>query len=118
MMLNKSIAKKLVVFLTLVGTIVGLAPITVAQSIERVDKNPYQSNERNPNGELGDFMNPLGLMHRANLERSRNGGEFAEDTMNNLSEAAKSFREAQRQLIEAQGANTSIEENNQNQQPQ
>ena len=109
--------KKLVVFLTLLGTTVGLAPLTMAQSIEQVDRKPYQSNEKNPNGELGDFMNPLGLMHRANLERSRNGGEFAEDTRNNLSEAAKSFREAQRQLLEAQGANASTGVDNQNQQP-
>ncbi len=114
MMLNKFMTKKLVVFLTLLGTTVGFAPLTIAQSIEQVDRDPYQSNERNPNGDLGDFMNPLGLMHRANLERSRNGGEFAEDTRDNLSEAAKSFREAQRQLLEAQGSNNSVEVNNQN----
>ncbi|WP_035798101.1 hypothetical protein [Crocosphaera chwakensis] len=112
MMFNPFKTKKIAVILTLLGTTLGLAPVTVAQSIDQVDK-PYQSNERDPNGsELGDFMNPLGLMHRANLERSRSGGEFAEDTRNNLSEAAKSFKEAQRQMLEAQEAA------NQNQEPQ
>ncbi|MGK7942068.1 MAG: hypothetical protein AB4062_18315 [Crocosphaera sp.] len=101
-MFKQLMAKKLAVVLTLVGSILGVAPVTLAQSIDQVDKAPYQSNERNPNGELGDFMNPLGLMHRANLQRSRNGGEFAEDTMNNLSEAARSFREAQMRALEAQ----------------
>ncbi|MEL4894405.1 hypothetical protein [Crocosphaera sp. Alani8] len=116
-MLNQSITKKLVVFLALLGTTVGLAPLTVAQSIDRVDKDTYQSNERDPNGDLGNFMNPLDLMHRANLERSRNGSEFADDTRTNLSEAADSFREAQRQLLEAQGVGNSADFNNQNQQP-
>ncbi|MGK7883994.1 MAG: hypothetical protein AB4057_05120 [Crocosphaera sp.] len=118
MMLNKFMIKKLVVFLTLLGTTLGLTPLTIAQSIDVVDKDAYQSNERDPNGDLGNFMNPLDLMHRANLERSRNGGEFAEDTRNNLSEAAKSFREAQRNLLEAQGTNNAVEANSQNQQPQ
>ncbi len=111
-------AKQLGIILTLVATTLGLAPITLAQSIDQVDNSPYQSNERSPNGELGDFMNPLGLMHRANLERSRSGGEFAEDTQQNLSEAAKSFREAQRQLLEAQTANPVVEQNTANQEPQ
>ncbi len=101
-MFKQLIARNVAVVLTLVGTTLGVAPLTVAQSIDQVDKTPYQSNERNPNGELGDFMNPLGLMHRANLERSRGGGEFAEDTHNNLNEAAKNFREAQMRAIEAQ----------------
>ena len=109
MMLNKFMIKKLVVFLTLLGTILGLTPLTVAQSIDVVDKDPYQSNEKDPNGDIGNFMNPLDLMHRANLERSRNGGEFAEDTRDSLSEAAKSFREAQRQLLEAQDSDNSFE---------
>lgn len=113
MMFNPLKAKKLAVILTLLGTTLGLAPVTVAQSIDQVDKTPYQSNEQDPNGSgLGDFMNPLNLMHRANLERSRSGGEFAEDTRNNLSEAAQSFKEAQRQMLEAQEAA------NQNQEPQ
>lgn len=116
-MLNTFMTKKVVVFLTLLGTTIGLAPLTMAQSIDQVDRKPYQSNERSPNGELGDFMNPLGLMHRANLERSRSGGEFADDTRDSLSEAAKSFREAQRQLLDAQGANATIEVDNQTQQP-
>ncbi len=94
--------KKVAVVLTLLGTTLGVIPTTVAQTIDQVDRNPYQSNERDPNGELGDFMNPLGLMHRANLQRSRNGGEFAEDTHDNLSEAARNFREAQMRAIEAQ----------------
>ncbi|MGB5593942.1 MAG: hypothetical protein WBM32_15410 [Crocosphaera sp.] len=110
MMFNKLMAKKLAVVLTLVGTTVGLAPMTVAQSVDLVDKDPYQSNEASPNGELGDFMNPLGLMHRANLERSRGGGEFAEDTRNNLSEAAKSFREAQIRALEQQESKPAFSE--------
>ncbi|MDJ0507820.1 MAG: hypothetical protein QNJ64_00970 [Crocosphaera sp.] len=101
-MFKQLMTKKVALVLTLLGTTLGVVPVAVAQSIDQVDKNPYQSNERNPNGELGDFMNPLGLMHRANLQRSRNGGEFAEDTYDNLNEAARSFREAQMRAIEAQ----------------
>ena len=51
MMLNKFMTKKLVVLLTLLSTSLGLTPLTVAQSIDQVDKDPYQSNEKDPNGE-------------------------------------------------------------------
>jgi hypothetical protein len=114
MMFNKLIAQKLVVALTLMGTTIALAPMTVAQSIDSVDKENYQSNEATPNGELGDFMNPLNLMHRANLERSRSGGEFAEDTRSSLNEAAQSFKEIQRQRLEAEMKGVSTEANSQN----
>lgn len=107
-MLNKSTQKLAFVF-TLVGSLAGLAPMMVAQSVDllNTNKDPYQSNEAKPNGELGNFMNPLGLMHRANLERSRDGGEFAEDTRNSLNEAAKSFKEIQRQRLQEQLSGTS-----------
>lgn len=100
MKLNKFTPQHLAFVATLLGTLTGLTATSLAQSIDLVDKDPYQSNEASPNGELGDFMNPLGLMHRANLERSRNGTEFAEDTRNNINEAAKSFKELQRQRLE------------------
>ncbi|MEA5532496.1 hypothetical protein [Crocosphaera sp. XPORK-15E] len=107
-MLNKSTQKLAFVF-TLVGSLTGLAPMMVAQSVDfgNTNQDPYQSNEAKPNGEMGNFMNPLGLMHRANLERSRGGGEFAEDTINGLNEAAKSFKEIQRQRLEQQLSGTS-----------
>lgn len=43
MMFNKLMAKKLAVVLTLVGTTVGLAPMTVAQSVDLVDKDPIKA---------------------------------------------------------------------------
>lgn len=55
-------------------------------------------------------MNPLGLMHRANLERSRGGGEFAEDTRNNLSEAAKSFEKLKSGFLEQQESKPAFSE--------
>ena len=41
-------------------------------------------------------------MHKTNFQRSRNGGEFIEDTMDNLSEATKSFRENRIKAIRQQ----------------
>lgn len=111
MKLNKLTAKNLAFVATLLGIFTGLASATTAQSINSVDKDPYQSNEKNPNGDIGNFMNPLELMHRANLERSRSGSEFAEDTHNNLNEAAESFREMQRQRLETELRGVSEEAN-------
>jgi hypothetical protein len=60
----------------------------------------YQSNETDPTkGQLGGF-DPMSLIHNANLSRSRNGNDFAEDSQRNLSKAAADFKKMQQQQLQ------------------
>ncbi len=102
---------KLSCLLILVGTVVGVAPMTVAQSINIVEeeKDIYQDNEKDPAGEFGNIFNPMDLMHRSNLQRSRNASDFAEDTSNNLNKAAEEFKLMQQQRLQQQIPQSSSE---------
>jgi hypothetical protein len=108
-MVIKSTPKKLVFIFTLLGILGGLTPLTLAQSINSnsVDTNVAPSNEKNPEGELGNVFNPIDVMHRANLERSRDGQEFAEDTRNSINKAAEEFKRMQQQRLQQAGSNSS-----------
>lgn len=83
------------------GTVGGIPQMVLAQSIDVINKdNGYQSNEQDPAGEFGNIFNPMDLMHRSNLQRNRNAGDFAEDTNNNLNEAAQEFKLLQQRRLQ------------------
>jgi hypothetical protein len=48
---------------------------------------------------LGSGFDPMSLIHNANLSRSRNGSDFAEDTQRNLNQAADQFKQLQQQRM-------------------
>ncbi|GBF82254.1 hypothetical protein [Aphanothece sacrum] len=106
-MLIKSTPKKLVFIFTLLGILGGLTPLTLAQLTNSVDKNVSTSNQNSDKDELQNFFNPLDIMHRANLERSRDGQEFADDTRNSINKAAEEFKRLQQQRLQQAGSNSS-----------
>lgn len=109
--------KKLVQVAIVLGLTTGFSSMTVAQSIDDVDKDVYQKNEQDPDGgDLGNIFNPIDMMHRSNLQRSRTGSDFAEDTNNNLNKAAEEFKLLQQQRLQAQpsAANSSSEPSGEN----
>ncbi|WP_119260270.1 hypothetical protein [cyanobacterium endosymbiont of Rhopalodia gibberula] len=100
MSINVSL-KQLFCVLIGLGTVNGIPRIILAQSVDVInEENRYQSNEQDPAGELGNIFNPMDLMHRSNLQRSRNAGDFAEDTNNNLNKAAQEFKLIQQRRLQ------------------
>lgn len=93
--------------LSLTGSLagsLGLSQVTLAQETIQNYTRPatpnsegFQKNERSSQGgdTLGDGFNPINLIHNANLRRSRNGEDFAEDTQTNLNKAAADFKRQQ-----------------------
>ncbi|XLQ12179.1 MAG: hypothetical protein KPI85_03570 [cyanobacterium endosymbiont of Epithemia adnata isolate EadnSB Bon19] len=87
------------------GTVSVIPQIILAQSVDVInEKNGYQSNEQESTGELGNIFNPMDLMHRSNLQRSRNAGDFAEDTNNNLNKAAQEFKLIQQKRLQQESS--------------
>ena len=82
--------------------LMGLFPSLVnAQAINEKEPNPFQDNEKSP--VYGEGINPMDLIHNANLLNSRSASDFAEDTDKNLNQAADDFkREQQRRIQEMQ----------------
>ncbi|ACK66594.1 hypothetical protein PCC8801_2589 [Rippkaea orientalis PCC 8801] len=109
MMSIKVAFKKLALVALVFGTITGFSSVTVAQSLNRIDQDPYQKNEQNPEGEFGNIFSPIDMMHNSNLQRSRNSSDFAEDTTNNLNKAAEEFKRIQQQRLEQDSSNSSSE---------
>ena len=77
-------------------------PKAYAQSKKPINTDSYQNGKNYETEGSENLINPLNLMHKTNFQRSRNGGEFIEDTMDNLSEATKSFRENRIKAIRQQ----------------
>ena len=77
-------------------------PEAYSQSKKSINIHSYQNNRSNETEESENLINPLNLMHRTNFQRSRNNGEFIEDTIDDLSKATKSFRENQIKAIKLQ----------------
>ncbi len=96
---------------------IAIIPTTLAQSIDlsdpTPDENTFQNNEQDGNyGELGNIFNPLDLIHRANLGRSRNAGDFAEDTQTGLNRAAEDFKKLQQQQLQEFSQPTAVPQTN------
>jgi hypothetical protein len=70
---------------------------TFAQSVNQKQPDPFQSNEQNP--VYGEGINPLDLIHNANLLNRRSSNEFIEDSNQNLDSAARDFKEQQKEKI-------------------
>lgn len=64
----------------------------------------YQKNEvgSNENSSFGNGFNPLDFIHNANLRRSRDAGQFQEDTNSGLNQAANEFKRLQQQMMQSQ----------------
>lgn len=81
------------------GLILVSAPANYAQSVNLKEPEPFQSNEQNPLYG-GSGLDPMQLIHNANLLNSRSGADFMEDTNENLDKAAQEFK--RQQLIRMQ----------------
>jgi hypothetical protein len=83
------------------------SPAHAQATPESASANPnsgFNSNERT-SGQSEVFqggLNPLQLIHNANLRRSRDGSEFSDDTQTSLSRSAEEFKRLQRQKLEEQ----------------
>lgn len=86
---------------TAFGIISSLGQSTLAQSVNSSQGTNYQNNEQNGlgGGTFGNSFNPLDLIHRSNLSRSRNMGEFDQDTQNNLTSEADKFKKLQQERL-------------------
>lgn len=75
------------------------SPPSYAQSTAP-GETPYTANEVDPSKQgLGNGFDPMSLIHNANLSRSRNGADFAEDAKRNLNQAADQFKQLQQQRM-------------------
>jgi hypothetical protein len=111
-------SKKIALFVTVsLGTFLGaiaLANPSFAQSVNPIDnrdRDGYQTNEQdNLGGSLGgdSSFNAFDLIHRANMNRGRNLGEFDEDTNNGIQNAAEEFKRQRNQQMQTQPSQTPV----------
>jgi hypothetical protein len=94
--------------------IMGLNAPAMAQTYGETG-GEYQRNEQNGSDGTIEGLDPIQLIHNANLRRSRGAQEFSEDANNQLDEAAEDFRKLQLQRLqemrEAEQAGEVIPEN-------
>ncbi|MGY6529166.1 MAG: hypothetical protein ACXITR_04490 [Cyanobacterium sp.] len=79
------------------GLVMGYGNIASAQNINSNQDNIFQSNEQN--SLYGDSINPMQLIHNANMMNRMNGGTSPEVRNRNIQNAAQSFRERQLQRM-------------------
>ncbi|WP_013323735.1 hypothetical protein [Gloeothece verrucosa] len=101
--MKKTIFTLCLAFGTTLGIVASYSSSASAQLIPN-SKNPevkYQSNEENSSvdNSLGG-LNPLDLIHNANLRRSRDASQFQEDSDSNLNQAAQDFKRKQQQMMQ------------------
>jgi hypothetical protein len=80
----------------------GLEKSAFAQLQNPQEPPAYQSSEQDPSKGSFSGFDPASLIHNANLSRSRNGADFAEDTQENLNKAANDFKRQQQLRLQAQ----------------
>ncbi len=98
MPINKSFWLLVGTVVTLVGSSLNLA--AVAQYREPNDANNYPSNEKDSlYGEGVTGINPMELIHRANLRNGRTPQEFQQESQGQINNSAQDFKELQRQRI-------------------
>lgn len=110
--------KKIAFSLTVgLGTFLGaiaLTDVSFAQSVNPIDnreRDGYQTNEQNNlGGSLGgdSSFNAFDLIHRANMNRGRNMGEFDQDTNNGIQNAAEEFKRQRNQQMQPQPSETPV----------
>ena len=81
------------------ASIPGYSPSTLAQSQLNQDPN-YQSNEKNSlYGDGITGINPMELIHRANLSNGRTMEEFNQESAGQIQNSASEFKRLQQQKI-------------------
>lgn len=98
---------KIGIFSLGLGTLaIGLENAAFAQFQNTQDPVGYQKSEQDPNKTMfGSGLDPMSLIHNANLGRSRSGSDFAEDTQQSLGKAAAEFKRQQQLQMQAQPTN-------------
>lgn len=77
-----------------------LAPVQGQSTATAPGEDPFVSNDVDPSKQgLGGGFDPMSLIHNANLSRTRNGTDFAEDTQRNINKAADQFKQLQQQRL-------------------
>lgn len=100
-MQNLSLNRFLAIATLTTGSV--LAPLVPAQAQYATpgSEAPFTANEVDPSKPgLGGGFDPMSLIHNANLSRSRNGTDFADDTQRTLNEAADQFKKMQQQRLQ------------------
>ncbi|MDJ0533715.1 MAG: hypothetical protein QNJ70_14705 [Xenococcaceae cyanobacterium MO_207.B15] len=78
----------------------GYNPSAIAQYINPDDNTGYQSNEKDSlYGDGISGLNPLELIHRANLSNGRTAEEFSQDSIGQIRDSASDFKLLQQQKI-------------------
>ncbi|MBR8829434.1 MAG: hypothetical protein DSM107014_16315 [Gomphosphaeria aponina SAG 52.96 = DSM 107014] len=88
---------------TVLTILASLGQFTLAQSVNQQDN--YQSNEVDSfsGSSLGNgSLNPLDLIHRANLSNGRSVDEFTQDSSANINDAATEFKRKQQEQLQNQ----------------
>ncbi|MBE9222173.1 hypothetical protein IQ215_05630 [Cyanobacterium stanieri LEGE 03274] len=91
--------KNKLVYTTLLslGLVMGYGNLASAQNINSNQDDIFQSNEQN--SLYGDSINPMQLIHNANMMNRMSGAPSPEERGNNIRNAAQSFRERQLQRM-------------------
>ena len=71
-----------------------------AQPVNQKQPEPFQANEQNPL--YGNGINPMDLIHNANLLNGRSAADFMEDTNENLDQATDDFKKLQLERMQQQ----------------
>lgn len=88
--------------LSLLFCLTCITPMALAQYRNPNNPEGFQNNEQDPSKNSFSGFDPMSLIHNANLSRSRNGSDFAEDTQNNLNKAAEAFKKQQQLQLQQQ----------------
>jgi hypothetical protein len=99
---QRSLVKPLALSLGICGLLMALEKSAFAQLQNLQEPPTYQNSEQDPNKGAFSGFDPASLIHNANLSRSRNGTDFAEDTQQNLNKAANDFKRQQQLLLQNQ----------------
>lgn len=99
---QRSLVKPFALSLGICGLLMALEKSAFAQLQNLQEPPTYQNSEQDPNKGAFSGFDPASLIHNANLSRSRNGTDFAEDTQQNLNKAANDFKRQQQLLLQNQ----------------
>ncbi|NEO26658.1 MAG: hypothetical protein F6K03_07115 [Kamptonema sp. SIO4C4] len=78
------------------------ATASLAQTSPNATNEGFQQNERDSIFEGENGLNPLDLIHRANMGNRRSMGEFRQQTERNINRASEEFRRQQLELLQQQ----------------
>lgn len=108
-----SVISPLIPFSLSVGVVFGVfscfGQATLAQSTNPSTLGNSPTNEASAtegdspiNSPVRGSLNPLDLIHQSNLGRSRGMGEFKQDSLQNINNAATDFKRQQQELLQQQ----------------